>query len=515
MTIERPVLDSSVDEMKRDPKQVIVAGAGPAGLAAAYELCKLGATVDVFEKDHLVGGLARTEQHNGYRFDMGGHRFFTKVPDVQAFWREVLGSSFLRRPRLSRIYYEGKYFQYPLKPWNALSRLGIYQAVRVGLSYLKWQVRPHRAEETFEQWVTNRFGRRLFLLFFRAYTEKVWGVPCSELKAEWAAQRIKDLSLRSAVMSMLLRPRHTIKTLIEEFDYPRLGPGMMWEAVTERVRQHGNRVTLNAPIVRFEREGRRIVAAVVSEGGQERRVVGTDYVSSMPITELVAKLVPPAPDEVLEAATKLTYRSFLTVCLIVDEAEMFPDNWIYVHEPQVRVGRIQNYKNWSPDMVADPSKSGIGMEYFCDEGDELWRTDDAELIEMAQRELEEIRLAPSARIVDGCVFRMPKAYPVYDATYDTHLRRLRDFLAEMENLQTIGRNGLHRYDNQDHAMMTGMMAARNIVFGENHDVWAVNTDQEYHEEILEEVPVSKVDYAGDDGTGQRAALRDVPASQES
>jgi protoporphyrinogen oxidase len=509
--------------MNRDSKHVVVAGAGPAGLAAAYELCKLGVGVEVFEKDQLVGGLARTEQHNGYRFDMGGHRFFTKVPDVQAVWREVLGSHFLRRPRLSRIYYEGKYFQYPLKPWNALSRLGVYQAVRVGLSYLKWQVRPHRAEDTFEQWVTNRFGRRLFLLFFRAYTEKVWGVPCSQLRAEWAAQRIKDLSLRSAVMSMLLRPRRTIKTLIEEFDYPRLGPGMMWEAVADQVRQRGGSVTLGSPVVRLERDGTRVVAMVVNDNGEERRIVGTDYLSSMPITELVSKLDPPAPDDVLHAASKLTYRSFLTVCLIVDEAEMFPDNWIYVHEPQVRVGRIQNYKNWSPEMVADPTKSGIGMEYFCDEGDELWRTDDAELIEMAQRELEEIKLAPSARIVDGAVFRMPKAYPVYDATYAAHLRRLREFLADFDNLQTIGRNGLHRYDNQDHAMMTGMMAARNIALGEHHDVWAVNTDQDYHEEILEEVPVSKADYAVAEAAPSQASARsgvdvrhrDLPASQES
>jgi protoporphyrinogen oxidase len=475
--------------MSENQRHVVVAGAGPSGLAAAYELCKLEVPVEVFEKDHLVGGLARTIERNGNRFDMGGHRFFTKSREVQTIWKEVLGDEFLRRPRLSRIYYEGKYFQYPLVAWNALTRLGIYEAIRVGLSYIKWQVRPHTVEETFEHWVTNRFGRRLFLHFFRAYTEKVWGVPCSELKAEWAAQRIKDLSLRSAVMSMLFRPRETIKTLIEEFDYPRLGPGMMWEKVTELVRRRGGDVCLNASVVRFEREDMRITAAVVERDGVEHRAEGTDFVSSMPITHLARSLDPPAPPEVLEAASKLTYRSFLTVCLIVDAPDLFPDNWIYVHEPDVLVGRIQNYKNWSADMVANSSTTGIGMEYFCDEGDELWNTSDEDLIEMGKRELATIGLAPPAPILDAGVYRMPSAYPVYDQAYADYLQTIKDFLAGFENLQTIGRNGLHRYDNQDHAMMTGIMAARNIALGQSNDVWSVNTDTDYHEEILEEVTV--------------------------
>jgi protoporphyrinogen oxidase len=492
--------------VKNNDKHVVIAGAGPSGLAAAYQLCQFGVSVEVFEKDELVGGIARTAQHEGYRFDMGGHRFFTKVAEVNALWREVLGAQFLRRPRLSRIYYDGKYFQYPLKPWNALSGLGFYQAVRIGFSYLKWQARPHTKEETFEHWVTNRFGRRLFLIFFRAYTEKVWGIPCSELKAEWAAQRIKDLSLRSAVISMLFQPRKTITSLIEQFDYPRLGPGMMWEAVTDRVRQFGGSVTLEAPVVRFEREDMRVTAAVILKNGKERRVEGSDFISSMPITQLVSVMDPPPPPEVLEAASKLTYRSFLTVCLIVDDPDLFPDNWIYVHDPAVLVGRIQNYKNWSADMVPDPSKSGIGMEYFCDEGDELWCTDDAELIEMATREFKAIGLVDSPKIIDGVVYRVPKAYPVYDTDYAEYLTTLKDFVTKLENLQTIGRNGLHRYDNQDHAMMTGMMAARNIAHGETNDVWSVNTELDYHEELLEEVPVSGIDVGDIDTLQNNSSL---------
>jgi protoporphyrinogen oxidase len=477
--------------MNAAKRQVVVIGAGPAGLTAAYELVKLGAGVEVLEKDDIVGGLARTASYKGYHFDMGGHRFFTKVSEVDRMWREVLGKEFLKRPRLSRIYYDGKFFDYPLKPWNALSRLGPYEAFRVGLSYLKWQVRPHAVEETFEHWVTNRFGRRLFLTFFRSYTEKVWGVPCTELRAEWAAQRIKDLSLRNAVTSMLFKPRRTITTLIEEFDYPRLGPGMMWQAVARSVMSRGGSVRFDAPVLAVHHaDGRVNAVSVGTPDGGSAMVEGTDFVSTMPVTELVAKLDPKVPGEVSDAATWLTYRSFLTVCLIVDRVRLFPDNWIYVHDPDVHVGRIQNYKNWSEDMVPDPAKTGLGMEYFCNEGDALWTLPDDELVAMAKRELEKIGIARAEEVSDGCVFRMPKAYPVYDSVYAKHLETVKSHLAGFTNLQTIGRNGLHRYNNQDHAMLTGLFAARNIVLGGTHDVWNVNTEQEYHEEILDQQPPS-------------------------
>jgi protoporphyrinogen oxidase len=398
-------------------------------------------------------------------------------------WREVLGADFLRRPRLSRIFYAGRYVRYPLKPWNALLALGPLEAVLVVLSYVRWQLFPYRHVETFEHWVTNRFGRRLFRIFFKTYTEKVWGVPCTELKAEWAAQRIKDLSLRTAILGMLVRPRETITTLIEEFDYPRRGPGMMWEAVRDAVERHGGAVTLESPVVAVRREGTRVTGVDVERDGRRETIAAAQIVSSMPITELIARLEPPAPAEVRTAAATLRHRDFLTVCLVIDRADLFPDNWIYVHDPGVRVGRIQNFKNWSPDMVPDPRQTSLGLEYFCNQGDDLWTMPDADLVALASREVETLGLARRADVVDGCVVRAEKAYPIYAASYREHLARVRGYLEGFENLQTIGRNGLHRYDNQDHAMLTGMLAAENLLDGAQHDVWSVNTDASYHEEI--------------------------------
>ena len=461
----------------------VVIGAGPAGLTAARELAQQGRSVVVLEQAAIVGGLARTESYKGFHFDMGGHRFFTKVDEVQKIWQQVLGSDFLRRPRLSRIYYDGRFFHYPLKPLNALAGLGLWRALLVVLSYLRWQFFPYKEERTFEQWVTNRFGRRLFLTFFKTYTEKVWGIPCSELRAEWAAQRIKDLSLRSAVVAMFVKPRTTIKTLIEEFDYPRLGPGMMWRATADEIRRAGGEVRLGAEVTEIRRTGRRVDGVVVTGPRGEEPVRGDQFLSSMPVTALVLRLSPPAPDAVREAARRLTYRDFLTVCLIVDRPDPFPDNWIYVHSPEVKVGRIQNFRSWSPDMVPDPTKASLGLEYFCSEGDALWTMADAELIRLGKEELERIGLARASEISDGCVFRVPKAYPVYDADYREHLDTVRGFVDGLENLQTIGRNGLHRYNNQDHAMLTGLLAVRNLEGGARHDLWSVNTEPEYHEEV--------------------------------
>ena len=325
-----------------------------------------------------MGGLSRTESYKGYYFDLGGHRFFTKVKEVKRLWHETLNGEFLRRPRLSRIYYNRRFFFYPLKPLNALVGLGFWESTLIVLSYVKWHFFPHKREDTFEEWVTNRFGKRLFQTFFKTYTEKVWGIPCSELKAEWAAQRIKDLSLKTAVLSMFVKPKKTIKTLIEEFEYPRLGPGLMWRTLTEGIERYNGRVRLSSDVVKIIRDGRRIESVMVANNGAQETISGESFISSMPVTEFINKLHPEPPEEVLTAATKLKYRDFLTVCLIVNKPHLFPDNWIYIHDPTVRVGRIQNFKNWSPEMVPDQEKTSLGLEYFCSEGDELWTMSDTE-----------------------------------------------------------------------------------------------------------------------------------------
>ncbi|HEY2990315.1 MAG TPA: FAD-dependent oxidoreductase [Candidatus Binatia bacterium] len=469
-----------------DNDTIVVIGAGPAGLSAAHEAVKLQRHAIVLEKRDKVGGLARTENYRGYSLDIGGHRFFTKVEEVNRLWRRILGQEFLRRPRLSRIYYNRRFFYYPLRPLNALIGLGFWSSLRIVASYVRWQLFPHSREETFEQWVTNRFGKRLFRTFFKTYTEKVWGISCAELRAEWAAQRIRGLSLKTALVSMFLTPKKTIKTLIEEFEYPRLGPGMMWQAVKEEVERQGSQVRLNCEVVGIRRSGKRIESLTLSNRGHDEVVQGAVFVSSMPLREFFQKLDPPPPAIVAQAAERLQYRDLIVVCLIVRKPDLFPDNWIYIHDPTVKVGRIQNYKNWSPDMVPDGAKTSLGLEYFCSRGDALWSMADSALVELGKQEVARIGLAEIADIEDGCVLRASEAYPVYDAEYRAHLALVREFIDGLENFHTIGRNGLHRYNNQDHAMLTGMLAARNLILGEHHDLWKVNTEPEYQEEALVE-----------------------------
>ncbi len=468
---------------------IIVIGGGPAGLTAAYELIKQQETPIVLEKNDKVGGIARTENYRGYHFDMGGHRFYTKSAPVQQFWQEVLGDDFLRRSRLSRIFYKNKFFHYPLKPLNALMGLGPIESVRIISSYLRWHLFPYKKEETFEQWVTNRFGKRLFETFFKSYTEKVWGIPCSELKAEWAAQRIKDLSLKTAIAAMFLKPQETIKTLIEEFDYPRQGPGMLWTAVQDQINAQGGQVQLNSNVVGIQRDGQRITGVTLAQNGRIHTLNGRSFISSMPVTQLLQWLDPPPPENVLQAANQLNYRDFLTVCLIIKKPRLFPDNWIYIHDPSVQVGRIQNFKNWSPDMVPDQTTTSLGLEYFCNEGDATWTMPDEELIALGRQEIAKIGLAEPEDVVDGVVFRVEKSYPVYDSDYAESLETIKAYLATLENLQTIGRNGLHRYNNQDHAMLTGMLAVRNLLYGEQNNLWQVNAEQEYLEELALTQPV--------------------------
>jgi protoporphyrinogen oxidase len=477
-------------------KKVVIIGAGPAGLTAAYQLFKHGTSCAVFEKDQMVGGISRTVNYRDYLFDIGGHRFFTKIKAVEDMWKEVLEGDMLRRDRLSRIFYNKKFFYYPLRPVNALLGLGIWNSTLILLSYLRAHILPYKNEDTFEEWVTNRFGKRLYSTFFKTYTEKVWGIPCREIRAEWAAQRIKGLSLVSAVRNALMAQRQgpgrktVIKTLIDSFDYPKYGPGMMWQAVTDIVGKNGSQVHLGAEVegVLWDSTRRRIDSVEVRRNGTTEIVTGTDFLSSMPIRELVQKLRPAVPDHILRAANNLKYRDFLTVALIVNNSSLFPDNWIYIHDPSVKVGRVQNFKNWSPLMVPDESKTCVGLEYFCFEGDEIWNMPDHELIDMGKREMNSLGLLKASDVEDGKVVRMPKAYPAYDSQYREMLATVREFLGGLGNLQLVGRNGLHRYNNQDHSMLTAMLAVENI-YGGQHDLWNVNVEQEYHEEKREEVVV--------------------------
>jgi protoporphyrinogen oxidase len=452
-------------------------------LTAAYLLAKDGVRVTVLEADDIVGGVSRTAQYNGYRFDIGGHRFFTKIAPVEALWHEILGPEFISVPRLSRIHYGGTYFDYPLKAKNALLGLGLWNTLLCVASYVKWHFKPYPVEENLEQWVTNRFGKRLFEIFFKTYTEKVWGIPCTEIRAEWAAQRIQGLSLAKAILNaaQLQKRSETIKTLIDRFQYPRLGPGQMWETATSKLRDLGGQVLMRHEVTAIEHRDGRIVAVRANTPDGPRRIEGDHFVSTMPLRNLSRAFDPAPPPEAQAAGEGLNYRDFLTVALMIDADDVFPDNWIYIHTPGVKVGRIQNFNNWSRAMVPEAGTTCLGLEYFCFEGDGLWSSADSDLVALATRELGELGLVDPSRVRDGCVVRMPKAYPVYDSTYAGHLSRLREYIDPIRNLHTVGRNGMHKYNNQDHSMFTAMMAVQNMR-GASHDVWSVNTDFEYHEE---------------------------------
>jgi protoporphyrinogen oxidase len=471
-----------VDQL-RPCARVVVIGAGPAGLTAAYLLSKDGYKVTVLEGDNMVGGISRTAMYKGFRFDIGGHRFFTKIAPVEALWHELLGSEFISVPRMSRIHYRGKFFDYPLKAANALKGLGPWTALSIVGSYLWAQYQPSLVEENFEQWVTNRFGKRLFEIFFKTYTEKVWGIPCTEIRAEWAAQRIQGLSLARAILNAtaLSRRSTAIKSLINEFQYPRLGPGQMWETCRDRVVEMGNQVLMEHRVTELELSGGRVRAVRAATPNGDRRFEADHVISTTAVRSLVRALRPSAPESIRQAAEGLKYRDFLVVALILGRDKLFPDNWIYIHTPGVNVGRIQNFNNWSAAMVPTPNTTCLGMEYFCFKGDGLWESPDADLVAMAARELEALGLARASEVTDGAVIRMPKAYPIYDSTYRGHLDVVRSHIDPIPNLHTVGRNGMHKYNNQDHSMLTAMMAIWNMQ-GASHDLWEVNTDFEYHEE---------------------------------
>jgi protoporphyrinogen oxidase len=507
------------DALGSGPGRVIVVGAGPAGLTAAYELAKRGATCTVLEMDDVVGGISRTVEREGWRFDIGGHRFFTKVPEVQNLWCEILGpEDFLLKRRLSRIYYEGTFYDYPIRLGNALHGLGMFEAIRCGLSFLWVRVRPPRDLDTFEGWTARAFGWRLYRKFFKAYTEKVWGIPPAEIKADWAAQRIKSLTLGNVIRNAFA-PNHNqarITSLIEEFHYPRLGPGMMWEQARAFVEDHGSDVLLGTRLESIQRSGTRAVTALTRSHAAPTGVggpVGGDgatvswpfdhLISSMPLSELVLVMDPPAPAEIRQAARDLRYRDFLTVALVLPAERGFPDNWIYVHSDKVRVGRVQNFGSWSRDLVQQ-AWTCLGLEYFVFEDDALWSMADEDLVALGATELETLGLIRPGDVEKGFVVRMPKAYPVYDAGYHLNVQAIRQWLeAEVPNVHPVGRNGMHRYNNQDHSMLTAMLTVAGL-YGDHYDTWAVNVDADYHEQ---QVGRQASGLPGGTGTGRAVPMR--------
>jgi len=495
------------------PVDIAIIGAGPAGLTSAYLLTKAGYTVTVIEKDpHYVGGISRTVEHEGFRFDIGGHRFFSKSKEVVDLWNEILPHDFIDRPRMSRIYYQGRFYSYPLRAFEALRNLGILRSTLCMLSYAKAKAFPNKNVRSFEDWVVNQFGHKLYSIFFKTYTEKVWGMPCDTMSADWAAQRIKGLSLGKAVMDgfrrslgLNKRPNDGMatKTLLEHFRYPRLGPGMMWEAARDHVVAGGNQVLMGHALkqITLDQGTDRWRVAATNEAGETVTISAAHVISSAPMRELAGR-IHPVP-ETLGNALDLKYRDFLTVALMIKSEDLFPDNWIYIHDSKVKVGRVQNFRSWSPEMVPDASIACVGLEYFCFEGDGLWSSTDADLVALATKEMEILGLVKAEDVVGGAVVRQEKAYPVYDETYAANVAEMRTELeARYPTLHLVGRNGMHRYNNQDHAMMTAMLTVRNIEAGERvYDIWAVNEDAEYHE-------------AGSDGeqkggaltAGERAAL---------
>jgi len=461
-------------------KKVVILGAGPAALSAGLTLLKAGFPVILLEREKQVGGISKTVEYKGFRFDVGGHRFFTRSDEVMKLWQETLGKDFLLRPRLSRIYYQGKFFKYPIELGDTLKKAGLRTSLLCMASFIRYHLFPIRPEKSFADWVTNRFGRKLFLMFFKSYTEKVWGISTEELSADWAAQRIKGLSLWEAVKNSLFKPKKKIKTLIEEFHYPKYGPGMMYQAMADKIINLGGKIELGQTITVLNEEGRRIKSITAKDENGEEIALEADYfISTIPLPDTL-RFLRPELSEFEGVEKELTFRDFISVNLIIKKKVVFPDNWIYVHDPRVKLGRIQNFKNWSEFMTPDERMTPIGCEYFCNQGDELWTTNDDKLIKLASRELQKLGLIKKGMMVDGLVYRMRDAYPVYMGDYQKVVSRAKKELSKIENLQIAGRGGMFRYNNMDHSILSGIYTAKNIM-GEHHDVWQVNAEEEYHE----------------------------------
>jgi protoporphyrinogen oxidase len=462
---------------------VIIFGAGPAGVTAAYELARNGKSVLVFDKDKQIGGISKTIDYKGFLFDLGPHRFFTKSKEVNDLWSEMLGDDFLPVNRLTRIYYKNKFFFYPLKPMNALFGLGIFPSISIVGSYVYAKLFPYKQEDNFQQWTTNRFGKKLYEAFFKTYTEKLWGIPGTEIEASWVAQRIKGLSLTSAVKNALFPDKSgKVKTLIDQFHYPKYGSGMMYEKIAENAKNSGAQILLESEVMKINLDRDKIKSVVVkNRDGQEKEYFADHFLSSIPLTHLVKRMNPSTSNEVLKASENLKFRSTILVNLIYTAKTPFPDNWLYVHSAEATTGRIGSPKNMSKFTVPDESKTPLSLEYWCTENDEIWKMTNDELMKLGTSDLDKLDLAKKEDFMDGFVVRVPKTYPVHDGTYAENIETIRDYLDKIKNLQPIGRYGMFKYNNMDHSILTGLYAAENIL-GKSHNIWEVNTEEEFHEE---------------------------------
>jgi protoporphyrinogen oxidase/putative flippase GtrA len=466
---------------------IYVLGGGPAGLAAAYSLTKQGRSVVVIEQDSTVGGFAKSIEYQGFILDYGPHRFFTKLAPVLAFWDEVLGREQVTVNRLTRIYYGNKYFSYPLKAFEALFSLGFIESARIVLSYIQAQLFPSRSPQNFAEWVSGRFGKRLFEIFFEGYTQKLWGIPCTDISADWAAQRIKGLSLLKAVRNALLGNDGKVKSLIDQFQFPRLGSGQLYEMTADYLQSHGQSVLLNTQVVRIHHENAQATQVTLKnlQTGLEETVDCGGVISSIPLTHLVQQLTPEAPRPVVESAKSLKFRNTVLVYLIVESGKLFPDNWLYINEPSVKLGRVTNFANWSPDMLPNQHQTPLCCEYWCD-FDEDWQKSEDELLKQAERDLRKIKLLDDEKVSGGFILRLPRTYPIYAGEYKEALASIQGYVQEFDNLQVVGRYGAFKYNNQDHSLLMGIMAAENVTTPGKHDLWSVNSDSEYQEEAKPE-----------------------------
>jgi protoporphyrinogen oxidase/putative flippase GtrA len=468
---------------------IYILGAGPAGLAAAYTLVQQGQTVVVVEREDQVGGLAKSIEYQGFILDYGPHRFYTKLTPVLKLWDEVLGSEQVTVKRLTRIYYGRKYFNYPLKAAEALAALGMVETVRILSSYLQSRLFPNRNPKNFSEWVTARFGSRLFEIFFEAYTEKLWGIPCAEISADWAAQRIKGLSLLKAIRSAILGNDGKVKTLIDQFQFPRLGSGQLYDKISDHLQAQGQLILLNTEVVRLHHQDQKVTDITLRNcvTGEECTTSCGGVISSVPINHLLGQMISPQPQRsTLAAAASLKFRNTILVYLIVEGNQLFPDNWLYINEPSVQVGRVTNFANWSPEMLPNQQQTPLCCEYWCNFGDPLWEQSEAAMMQMAEQELRRIGLLQDQPVSGGFIVRLPRTYPVYTGNYQAALTEIQAYLQQFQNLQLVGRYGAFKYNNQDHSLLMGIMAAENVLTPGKHDLWAVNSDSEYVEEAKAE-----------------------------